>query len=329
MQAAARSYRLNQTHALCKVVYLFYQQSMEHHMIQLMSRKQRAAKLLNGEIGLSGLDALTEGEGGLEESLMQAIGQETSLLDPTQLFKTDHVTSAIDEDDAAFWNVVASSEPVSELPLLIASPTDSLVQVGQQLGATITPFTLVADPVRPVEITTIAVLQESSKLVIALTAKFGPVSRLTQERQAKVQARLVQALEQGVPHPTDGALKLCEGVLHPDFARYPVHSESLTRWIAKYLRAEKALDPNQIMAFAAELVKCAVETSTAQPSQITEQRVKGKSNAKARKLKPDLMAIPEDHPTKGESTSPKPTPASRSQVAPRQLVLFNLPQAYA
>jgi hypothetical protein len=67
MQASARSYRLNQTHKLCKVYFLFYEGTMEHHAVQLMSRKQRAAKLLNGEIGLTGLDALTENEGGLEE----------------------------------------------------------------------------------------------------------------------------------------------------------------------------------------------------------------------------------------------------------------------
>ena len=305
-------------------------------MIQLMSRKQRAAKLLNGEIGLSGLDALTEGEGGLEESLMQAIGQETSLLDPTQLFKTDHVTSAIDEEDAAFWNVAAAAESVSPLSLLPASQTDPLVLVGQALGATITkltegitPVKEVDEPVRP----SVVIEQASSTLLMTLTAAFSPVSRLSQERQARVQARLAQVLEQGVPHPTDGSLKLCEGILHPDFARYPIHAESLTRWIAKYLRAEKALDPDQITAFAAELVKCAVQTSTAQPSQITEQRVKGKPNAKTKKAKPDLMAIPDDHPAKGDSssipTSPKPATVSRPQVAPRQLVLFNVPQAYA
>jgi SNF2 family DNA or RNA helicase len=42
MQAAARSYRLNQTHAHCKVVYLFAEGTMEHAAVQLMSRKQRA-----------------------------------------------------------------------------------------------------------------------------------------------------------------------------------------------------------------------------------------------------------------------------------------------
>jgi hypothetical protein len=78
---------------------------MEHHAVQLMSRKQRAAKLLNGEIGLTGLDTLTENEGGLEEALLQAIGHEESLIDPTQLFKTDSATNQIDAEDLLYWNV--------------------------------------------------------------------------------------------------------------------------------------------------------------------------------------------------------------------------------
>ena len=69
MQAAARAYRLNQTHDQCKTYYIFAEGTMEHTAVQLMSRKQRAAKLLTGDIGLTGLDALTEGEGGFEEAL--------------------------------------------------------------------------------------------------------------------------------------------------------------------------------------------------------------------------------------------------------------------
>jgi SNF2 family DNA or RNA helicase len=58
MQAAGRSYRLNQTHTHCKTYYLFCEGTMEQTAVQLMSRKQRAAKLLTGDIGLTGLDAV-------------------------------------------------------------------------------------------------------------------------------------------------------------------------------------------------------------------------------------------------------------------------------
>jgi hypothetical protein len=105
MQAAARSYRLNQTHAHCKVIYLFAEGTMEQTAVQLMSRKQRAAKLLTGDIGLTGLDALTEGEGGFEQALLNAIGRDETLLDSTELFKAEAKVSEIDAEDAAYWAV--------------------------------------------------------------------------------------------------------------------------------------------------------------------------------------------------------------------------------
>lgn len=111
MQAAARAYRLNQTHTHCKTVYLYYEGTMEQTAVQLMSRKQRAAKLLTGELGLTGLEALTDGEGGLEEALMDAIGKEESLLDPSAMFKAD--STAIDAEDQAFWAAeVTEKSPV-------------------------------------------------------------------------------------------------------------------------------------------------------------------------------------------------------------------------
>ena len=55
---------------------------MEHTAVQLMSRKQRAAKLLTGDIGLTGLDATYEWRSGFEEALLDAIAKDESLLDP-------------------------------------------------------------------------------------------------------------------------------------------------------------------------------------------------------------------------------------------------------
>jgi hypothetical protein len=233
MQAAARSYRLNQTHKLCKVYYMYYEQSMEHRAVQLMSRKQRAAKLLNGEIGLSGLDELTQGEGGLEEALLQAIGQEESLLDPTQLFKTDEISAQIDAEDMLFWNVeVEEDEPEQEDPLL----TFAVKELGAVVKSDET-------PVKPV-----------SKFA-SLRDYLKSVSLLKEAKFAKVQARILHAIEHGVPHPDDGMLMLAEGMKHPDFAKYPVHENVLTRWIAKVLRLEKAVLREDVLTVAQELVK--------------------------------------------------------------------------
>jgi hypothetical protein len=140
MQAAARSYRLNQTHTHCKVVYLYAEGTMEQTAVQLMSRKQRAAKLLTGDIGLTGLDALTDGEGGFEQALLEAIGRDETLLDPSQLFKASGAVSEIDIEDAGYWNVenapltveVAANTP-SE------SEADPLIALALEMGATVTP----------------------------------------------------------------------------------------------------------------------------------------------------------------------------------------------
>ena len=115
MQASARAYRLNQTHAVCKTVYMFAQGTMEHTAVQLMSRKQRAAKLLTGDLGLTGLDALTEGESGFESALMDAIAKDDALLDPSALFKSD-TGNDYDTEDAAFWNVETEPDESATSP---------------------------------------------------------------------------------------------------------------------------------------------------------------------------------------------------------------------
>src|SRR5690606_23253225 len=135
MQAAARSYRLNQTHEHCKTIYLFAEETMEHTAVQLMSRKQRAAKLLTGDIGLTGLDALTEGEGGFEEALLEAIGRDETLLDPSQLFKSSGTVSEMDFEDASYWNVESGE---SAAGISSAADTDPLIALALELGAMVT-----------------------------------------------------------------------------------------------------------------------------------------------------------------------------------------------
>jgi len=135
MQAAARSYRLNQTNDHCKVYYLYAEGTMEQTAVQLMSRKQRAAKLLTGDIGLTGLDALTEGEGGFEQALLDAIGRDETLFDPSELFKAAGAVSEIDAEDAGYWNI-DGAETLSEEP--IVTEIDPLIEMALELGGLVT-----------------------------------------------------------------------------------------------------------------------------------------------------------------------------------------------
>ena len=97
-----------------------------------MSRKQRAAKILTGDTGLTGLDALTEGEGGFEAALLNAITETDALIDPRDLFTQDAIEDDITNEDNAFWNVDVDDEPEShtleaDMPVptltIVATPT--------------------------------------------------------------------------------------------------------------------------------------------------------------------------------------------------------------
>jgi hypothetical protein len=339
MQASARSYRLNQTHKLCKVYFLFYTETMEHHAVQLMSRKQRAAKLLNGEIGLTGLDALTEGEAGLEEELLRAIGREESLIDPNQLFKTDHVTSAIDAEDSLFWNVEAHAQDAlnAEAALLTEAERDPLIAYALELGGTLR----LEEAVKPVPKLEAAkpnlrllpaAAKRSAQWHSAVREKLAELSLLNAERLSKVQARVLNALECGIHNPSDQSLMLFEGVNHPDFAKYPVHAEAMSRWLAKYLRSEKVVSPDQSADLATALVKLVQANDSTASSVLKRESPVSKASPKVRK-KLDLLAVPEDAllPVARQVSKTK-VASKRSKVnpeQPQQLSLFALPHVYA
>jgi hypothetical protein len=194
MQAAARSYRLNQTHAHCKVFYMYAEGTMEQTAVQLMSRKQRAAKLLTGDIGLTGLDALTEGEGGFEEALLEAIGRDETLLDPSQLFKTSGAVSDIDMEDAGYWNVEnapLAAEAVIDTPSEIEA--DPLIALALEMGATVSPIN---EPiVIPVNEST---EQPQPRPVEAVTAYLETVHLIADEHEwAKRRAELLTLFDGG------------------------------------------------------------------------------------------------------------------------------------
>ena len=99
-----------------KVMYLYHTGTMEQQAIQLMSRKQRSAKIVTGDIGLSGLDELTSDEGSFEKELMDTLASTQTINDPQALF-----TRKEDDDytriDAAFWNVGSdNTESVDTVP---------------------------------------------------------------------------------------------------------------------------------------------------------------------------------------------------------------------
>ncbi len=245
MQAAARAYRLNQTHDGCKTVYLFAEGTMEHTAVQLMSRKQRAAKLLTGDIGLTGLDALTEGESGFEEALLDAIAKDTALLDPSELFKAGAAGSEIDAEDAAYWNVAVAEEPEAA-----AIHPDPVVQTAIELGG------VIAEPAAPRLTPTPAVSSDTARLVWEVGRYLDTVHLVHDEaKRTRLQAKLLAALQDGVQD--DEGTYTVVGLHDPDFARYPVHAETLTRWVRGWLKAHRFVFAGCEEEVAAEVVRLA------------------------------------------------------------------------
>jgi superfamily II DNA or RNA helicase len=232
MQAAARSYRLNQTHEHCKVVYLFYQATMEHTAVQLMSRKQRAAKLLTGDIGLTGLDALSEGEGGFEQALLDAIGRDDTLLDPATLFKTTSVVTEIEEEDAAYWNVVSNSETIdAEQSSIVVSNTESdpLISLAVELGAVFTDVQSKVEKPR----------QRNGVQLESVEAYLDRVHILMEKQWTTLKTQLLTVLMDGVKSD-DGTYEVV-GMRDSSFLRNPTHEAKLIAWLTNWLKADRVV----------------------------------------------------------------------------------------
>lgn len=227
MQSAGRAYRLNQTHQHCKVYYLFAESTMEQTAVQLMSRKQRAAKLLTGDIGLTGLDALTESEGGFEQALLDAIGRDEALVDPAQLFKADAQMTEIDAEDAAYWNVEAALEPEREV---IAA--DPLVAYAEHAFGAVVTSVEDAVPIQPIHEG-----DEIQRLSRVLASYLDGVRILADDQIAALQPLLCQALMYGVSD------EQVSGLCDPEFTRSPANEEILARWVRGWLKQQRVVFP--------------------------------------------------------------------------------------
>lgn len=326
MQAAARSYRLNQTHKHCKVVYLYYEGTMEHTAVQLMSRKQRAAKLLTGDIGLTGLEALTEGEAGFEEALLDAIAKDETLLNPGEMFKTSAGQGEIDAEDAAYWNVEIATDEVDET----GAQHDPLILTGMELGAV-----LVEDkPSRPlIPQTKPATSSETSRLVRYVGSYLDSVHLIHDEaKRAKLQAKLLTSLMDGV-QDDEGTVV---GLRAPDFMHDPVHVQKMTRYVHGWLKQHRFVFAGCEDEVATKIVDLAQQALGLKPVQLDvfqamQDAQEGTVQLQAepvreyqpkRRKKLDLLAMPEDTPEDAAPKRPLVSKRPQDETEPVQLAMF-------
>ncbi|MEO1643613.1 MAG: hypothetical protein AAFR67_00390, partial [Chloroflexota bacterium] len=340
MQAAARSYRLNQTHAHCKTIYMYAQETMEHTAVQLMSRKQRAAKLLTGDIGLTGLEALTEGEGGFEAALLDAIAKDDVLVDPSEMFKEQ--SGELDAEDAAFWNVEVDedSDAMQDSP-------DPLLVEAMQLGGIVH-----EDEKQPLVASVQIDDKPSAQSEPANTRKVQRFVRRYLDtvslihdvsKNAELQAELLTAILHGVLN--DDETRQVVGLLDTDFAQYPVHEEQLTKWVRSWLKrrryvfmgceqevaqqavtlAKQAMgfEPLQLDVFGALQDMHDAQVQTAIVEELAEApSLPPKPTKKTRQKTIDLMAIPEDDDEANPRTRPLVSKQTQEDDTPKQLAMF-------
>jgi superfamily II DNA or RNA helicase/16S rRNA G966 N2-methylase RsmD len=299
MQAAARSYRLNQTHQYCKVYYLFYEGTMEATAVQLMSRKQRAAKLLTGDIGLTGLDALTEGEGGFEQALLDAIGRDEALLDPATLFKSAADATEIADEDAAYWNVAADIEvPSTPTESLEADP---LVALAVELGAVVTRETpRVKTP-----------YQHDRVQLDSVEAYLDRVHILNDKQWMKLKAHLLAVLAEG----TDEVI----GMRDSAFLSYPTHEEALTAWLTNWLRTERVVFTGCEAEVAAQIIERAKAAFVAAP---IPEPVLPSGASTSHVPSPVFILQQRETPVRRAKSAPRLAAAAKGDELPQQLALF-------
>ncbi len=323
MQAAGRSYRLNQTHSHCKTYYLFCEGTMEQTAVQLMSRKQRAAKLLTGDIGLTGLDALTEGEGGFEEALLEAIGRDDALLDPSELFKQSQAQGEIDTEDAAYWNVELNEPETVQTVLADDLYDDPLIRDAIRLGGVVAEIGS-DQPVAKVA-TTILPVHEPQQFMQAIAHYLDDVHLISDDgKRAKLQAKLLLILTNGVQ--ADDSRYRVVGMGDPDFDRYPVHEETLTRHVRSWLKEHRfvfAGCEGEVATQIIRLAKQALNSGTSNSIQLRPVVVSTPSRkpaaSKSNKRKTDLLTVPDD---RRETPSKHRSNEQIHETAPMQLALF-------
>lgn len=314
---------------------------MEHTAVQLMSRKQRAAKLLTGDIGLTGLDALTEGKGGFESALLDAIAKDDVLVDPGEMFKAQ--SGELDAEDAAYWNVEVDDKTEE-----VQDSIDPLIEEAIQLGAVIhenveeqTQATVDAvqsdDVLRPAKSNT----RKVQRYVRRYLDSVSVIHDLS--KNAKLQAELLTAMLHGVLN--DDETRKIVGLLDTDFAQYPVHEEQLIEWVRSWLKYKRYVFMGCEQEVAQKVVTVAKQVIGIEPLQLDVfgalqdmkdeqlqtdvindlqqlQSQPSKTTSKKSKKTIDLMAIPEDDAEENASKHPLASRQTVEDDTPKQLAMF-------
>ena len=243
-------------------------------------------------------DALTEGEGGFEEALLEAIGRDEALLDPSELFRKSEAQGEIDSEDAAYWNVelpepgaeplVAEyAAPVMQIELQPALENDPLIQEAIRLGG-------VVAEIEPERKSTATMLSDPASQPFAQTIfdYLDTVHIVTDDQKlSMLRAELLTLLQAGSTSLRDW--------LRDNRMVFPGCETEVAACIASLVQGTHR-DPVNVIP----LHPVAVSAKSRKPAA-----------SKTRRL--DLLAVPDDAPQ-----PQRQQPERLDETAPLQLALF-------
>jgi hypothetical protein len=116
MQASRRAWRIIQTEA-CRTYYPYYQGTMEERALQLLGRKQRAAKLIYGDSG-QGLSDLNDDGDDLLSELAKSLEGDAQVVDLGALFQA----AATQEQSSPLWDI--EEDDTQEMAPVVIEPEE-------------------------------------------------------------------------------------------------------------------------------------------------------------------------------------------------------------
>jgi hypothetical protein len=238
----------------------------------------------------------------LPYALLEAIGRDETLLDPSELFRKSEAQGEIDSEDAAYWNVELT-EPTDE-PLTIEYAA-SVMQIALQPA-------LENDPL----------IQEAIRLggVVAEIGTEDPEGKAaaitTSEHEPQPFAPIVSDYLDSVHIITDDQkLSMLRTELLMLLQASPAH-------LRDWLRDNRVVFPGCETEVATQIMRLAKQISNSSSATVVDlhpvkDSTKPSKPAAAKTRRLDLMAVPDDAP------QPKRQQPERvAETAPLQLALF-------
>src|SRR5690606_9239978 len=198
----------------------------------------------------------------------------------------------------AYWNVEIAAEEVDETVL----HHDPLVLAGLELGGVLVEHDA---PGKPIPMTKPVAIQDTGRLVRYVGNYLDSVHLIHDEtKRAKLQAKLLAALSDGV-QDDEGTYSVV-GLRDPDFMKYPVHAEKLTRYVRGWLKQHRFVFMGCEDETAAKIVDLAQQALGLKPIQLDVFQAMQDAQDEAlqlelsaphqpkRRKKVDLLAVPDE-----------------------------------